>query len=168
MSTVATKEKPAGPEADQKPQHPVIKPFAVAVDMDGFATRNVFVRLPEGFTAQGLEDPNLWAQVQGYPGKSLKLFDRLMLVAFDESWFAEATIVRADSVSAVLSKPRITTIPPRYDRLFEDDQYRVKWYGSGYAVERKSDLHRMTGIVANAPIAERDLARLYPTRVAGR
>jgi hypothetical protein len=151
-------------DADAKPAF-ILKPSAVIVDTEGFATRRVFARLPENFAAQSLEDPNLWKLVQGDQNKSLRLFDRVTLVAFDETWFAETVVVRADMLAAVLSKPKITLIPARYDRLFEDDLYRVKWYGSGYAVERKSDGHRMTNLAANAVLAERDLARLYPSKV---
>ncbi|WP_428660467.1 hypothetical protein [Reyranella sp.] len=161
--TTATLAKKTDPETEEKSAF-VIPANLVTIDVDGFATRLLFIRLPEGMPAQALDSPAIWRLVQGNPDKSLKLFDKLLLVAFDESWIAEALVVRADAVSAVISKPRLTTIPVRYDKLFEDETYRVKWFGTGFAVERKADNQRVTGIVANAPIAERDLVRLHPVR----
>ncbi|MPZ31197.1 MAG: hypothetical protein GEV13_09410 [Rhodospirillales bacterium] len=143
----------------------VIDTARVTLDCEGFVTRLFFVRLPEDFTADQLKEPGIWRKVQASRKSSFRQFDTVTLVAYDETWLAEATVVRADAVSAQLSKPRITSIPPRYNRLFEDALYRVKWFGAGFAVERKIDGHRVTSMAANAAIAERDLARLYPAQV---
>jgi hypothetical protein len=94
------------------------------------------------------------------PGKALRKFDQVIAVAFDETWMAEAVV--ADARSVVLSKPRITTFPKRYDPLFADENYELRWTGVGYAVFRKKDKHQMTAPVATTALAERDLKRLYP------
>jgi hypothetical protein len=170
-TSVAANLEAQAPSPADKPKPFTLAPTAVTVDLEGICTRTLFVRCPETtgigrFTAQNLEDPQLWKYVQANTqGKALRQFDRLLIIAYDESWIAEAIVVRADGMSAVISKPRITSIPPRFENLFQDDTYRVRWYGSGYAVERKGDNHRMTDLVANTAIAERDLARLYPSKI---
>jgi hypothetical protein len=122
------------------------------------------VRLPKDIVADDLKEPGIWRAVQG-SGKALRKHDHLYCVAFDEAWAADVVVASASNDSAVLCKPRLIEFPERYDKLFEDDLYRVAWMGSGYVVERKSDGHRMTQPTANAGLAERELARLYPARV---
>lgn len=144
---------------------PVIDPNRIEMNADGFKWREFMVRLPDGFVADDLKDPAAWRKVQA-GRNALRKFDRLMILAYDETWFAEAVVASADYKSAVLAKPRLTTMPARYDNLFEDDKYRVAFIGHGYVVERKADGHRMTQPVANAELAARELAALYPRRAA--
>lgn len=136
----------------------------VTVDMDGFKSRSIFVRLPEDAIADDLKEPGIWKGVQAVAAKALRKFDRLTIVAFDESWLAEAIVANADVVGATLTRPRIVDLPNRHENLFDDGTYRVVWNGGGFHVERKSDGRQMTSTAANAALAERDLANLYPKK----
>jgi hypothetical protein len=120
--------------------------------------------VPDGFVADDLKDPAAWRRLQTGSRNSLKKFDRVFVVAFDESWVAEAIVASADAKGAVLAKPRVTTMPARYDNLFSDENYRVVWNGYGYVTERKTDGHIMTQPTANPELATRLLVGLYPQR----
>lgn len=147
-------------------QVPEIDPARVQIQASGQLWREFFVRAPADFVADDLKSPSAWRKIQNGSRNSLKKFDRVFIVAFDESWVAEAIVASADSKGAVLAKPRLTTMPERYDNLFQDDKYRVAWNGHGYVVERKADGHVMTQPTANEDLAERLLTQLYPARVA--
>jgi hypothetical protein len=140
-----------------------IDPRSVSLNADGFAFRSFMARLPEGAIADDLKEPAIWRKVQrgSYP---LRKHDHVYVVAYDESWVAEAIVVDADTKQAVLAKPRITQFPPRFDKLFETDEYRVAWVGNGYRVQRKSDGQFVTQAVHSAALAERDLNNMYPRR----
>ncbi|MGV2104393.1 hypothetical protein [Rhizobium sp. 21-4511-3d] len=144
---------------------PIIPMASVQINNQGYVSRDLFIRLPEGFVADDLKEPDVWKIVQSSPFALVK-HDRLYMVAYDESWVAEAIVAQADRLKAVLAKPRLTNFPERFEKLFEDDFYRVAWVGSGYCVLRKTDNHRMTSPVSSSQIAERDLINLHP-RVAG-
>lgn len=146
-------------------QVPEIDPARVQIQSSGQVWREFFVRAPAGFVADDLKTPSAWRKLQVGSRNALKKFDRVFVVSFDETWVAEAIVASADSKGAVLAKPRVTTMPERYDALFSDDTYRVAWNGAGYIVERKLDGHPMTQPTANADLAARLLAQLYPQRV---
>lgn len=156
-------EIPAAPR-----QAPEIDPGRVTLQYTGFAWREYMVVVPAGFVAADLnEATEAWKKVQGGGRNAFRKFDRVMIVAYDESWFAEAVVAHADHKSVVFAKPRITSLPARVDKLFETEEYRVKFLGSGqYAVERKRDGAIMTQAVASAELAARDLNNLYPRRAA--
>lgn len=147
-------------------QAPEIDPARVQAQSAGQVWREYLVRVPAGFVADDLKSPEVWRKLQSGSRTSLKKFDRVFVVAFDETWVAEALVASADAKGAVLAKPRVTTMPERYDTLFQDENYRVAWNGFGYIVERKSDGHPMTQPTANPELATRLLAQLYPARVA--
>lgn len=154
-------------EIPAAPRHaPVIDPARVELQHSGQVWREYLVRVPADFVADDLKEPGVWRKLQNGSRNALKKFDRITVVAYDETWVAEALVASADVKGAVLAKPRITTLPARFDKLFEDDKYRVAWNGFGYVVERKSDGHAMTSPTANAELATRLLASLYPARVA--
>jgi hypothetical protein len=140
---------------------PTIDPGFVTLNHEGFGWREWLVRLPAEAIADDLKEPGLWSRVQKHRS-AMRRHDHLYLVAHDESWAAEAVVVDAGPLAAVISKPRLMKFEARTQPLFEDSTYRVKWYGDGYAAERRSDGMRMTAKVANEALAERDLARLYP------
>lgn len=156
-------EIPAAPR-----QAPEIDPARVTLQYTGFAWREYMVIVPAGFVAADLnEAPEAWKKVQNGSRNALRKFDKLMIVAHDESWFAEAVVAHADHKSVILAKPRITSLPARFDKLFETEEYRVKFLGSGsYAVERKRDGAIVTQPVASPELAARDLDRLYPRKAA--
>lgn len=143
---------------------PEIDPNLVVLESAGFVTRSFFARLPHGFVADDLKEPTAWKKVQ-QSGKAMKMHDRVYVVAYDQTWVAEAIVASADHHGITFAKPRITAMPERYDRLFQDDKYKVAWCGSGYVVERKSDGHVMTQATANPELATRLLVQLYPQRV---
>lgn len=145
---------------------PDIDPARATLQVSGFAWREYLVRVPSGFVADDLKEPGIWRKVQNGSKNALRKYDRLTIVAYDESWLAEAIVASADNKGAVLAKPRVTSLPSRFDKLFEDDMYRIAWNGFGYIVERKSDGHAMTQPTANVELATRLLAQLYPARVA--
>jgi hypothetical protein len=144
---------------------PAIAPENVIVQYDGAVFRELFVRLPKDLQADDLKEPSIWRKVQASRATVRKL-DRVTLVSWSEDWIGEAVVAHADETAVVLAKPRITTFPPRYDRLFEDDRHRVVWAGTGYRVQRKSDGALVTDSVATMQLAERDLRNLYPRPVA--
>lgn len=158
-AATSQREKPSVP-----PQRkvPVIDPAFVVINADSFAYRQFMVRLPEGAIADDLKEPSLWARVQASRNLALRKHDHLYIVAFDESWAAEAVVVQANAEVAALSKPRIMRFAERLKPLYSDGVYTVAWYGNGFAVKRLADGTRMTQIVANEALAERDLGRLYP------
>lgn len=144
---------------------PIIDPVRVAVDSSGHHLRTMFVRLPADFTSADLNEPTSWSRVQKDRTKALRKFDRLFMVAADESWVAEALVSYADLSIAVLAKPNITKFPERYTPLPHDDAFRVIWTGAGYAVQRIADGHQMTAIVSSVQMAERDLRTMRPRPV---
>ncbi|MDE4620638.1 hypothetical protein LOF18_24995 [Sinorhizobium meliloti] len=144
-------------------QTPKVDPALVAVNSDGFKFRDIFVRLPHGTIADDLKEPEMWKHIQNGP-RALRKFDRLMLVAYDESWIAEAIVAHADLSTVILAKPRITAFPDRVEKLFGDGTYQVKWSGSGYVVVRLRDEAVMTNEFPNAALAERALVAMYPRR----
>jgi hypothetical protein len=155
-----TKEKSA---IEAKPVE--IKSENVQKNSDGFCWREWQVRLPADAVADDLKNPAIWRSVQRgrFP---FRRHDRVYAIAFDESWVAECIVADADQNQVVLAKPRLTLFPARFDKLFQDDLYRVVWCGSGYQVERKSDGKRMTQVAPTAQIAERDLIALHPKGIA--
>ena len=142
-----------------------VDPAQVKLQTNGQCFAEYFVRLPQGMIADDLKEMSIWRRVQVHPGKALKRHDRLHLTAFDESWDCEAIVAAADANSVTLAGLRIITIPTRTVPLFSDDNYRIIWTGIGYAVERRSDGHKMTQSVASPQLAERDLRQLYPQPV---
>ena len=149
---------------DLKPRElPIIPAGNIALNTSGMLWREFLVRLPKDFIADDLKEPVVWSRIQG-GHYSLVKFDKLTLVAFDESWIAEAIVADAGNNHIVLSKPRITQMPERFGNLLETEEYKVVWGGSGYFVERKSDRKAITRPTSSAALAERDLAALYPAK----
>jgi hypothetical protein len=123
------------------------------------------VRLPKDFVADDLKEVSVWSKVQ-QSAKSLCQFDELFLVAWDQSWAAEAIVSQAAGKTATLPGVRIIQTPQRAKALFRDDTYAVIWNGGGYHVERVKDGQKMSGTVVNEKLAERDLAALYPQKLS--
>jgi hypothetical protein len=139
-----------------------ITPSAVTVNSRGFGWTDFMVRLPEGFTADDLKEPDVWRGVQGQPGVAMRFPDKVRLIAFDETWVAEAMVTQADADSITLAVQRIDKVAGRRLPLPDTEDYRVKWYGNGYGVERKSDGHKMRDTVATIKLAQAEMAALYP------
>lgn len=139
-----------------------VEPANVRVNYAGFAFRELFVRLSRGVIADDLKEPGLWSRVQLSNSVALRKFDRVLVVSYDESWIAEAYVEGATATGASLAKPRIIMMRERTEQLFGDGTYQVEFNGRGYHAVRLRDGQSMTPTVANAALAERDLANLYP------
>jgi len=119
---------------------PKIKPLTCKWQSEGFAYRELFVRLPEAITLQMMNDePRIWRLVQADIHTALMKFDRVVAIAFDESWMVDAIVNVAENDSVMLAGIRKISMPQRSVAMFEDETYRVKWAGSGYGVYRLSD-----------------------------
>ncbi len=140
---------------------PTIPATAIYEHAKGYCWSEYMVRLPDDFIADDLKEPSIWALVQR-THHSLRPHDRVYIVAYDESWVAEAIVAESSMSTAVLAKPRITTMPAKYENLLETEDYRVRWVGTGYVVERKSDSHKMTSPISSKVLAERQLWELTP------
>ena len=164
MTSVAIAERP---QAAAPPSRtiPFIDPANVVVDSLGYVRKSSVVRLPKDFVADDLKEVSVWAKVQK-SAKSLCQFDSLFLVAWDQSWAAEAIVSQVAGTTATLAGVRIIQTPQRAKALFRDDTYAVIWNGGGYHVERIKDGQKMSGTVVNDKLAERDLAALYPQRLS--
>lgn len=145
---------------------PVIQASNVTLNNGGFAWREFQVRLPDGMIADDLKDPAVWRQVQTSVG--LVKHDRVYLIAFDDTWVAEAIVASADRDGVVLAKPRLTTFPDRYNGLYEDETYRVTWNGVGYCGVRKADGRKVTTLHPMPEMAEREIRQMNPAGVATR
>jgi hypothetical protein len=116
--------------------------------------------------ADDLKEATAWSKVQSAQAKSLRQWDRLTLIAFDQTWMAEATVSHATEQGVSLAGVRIVQTPQGTQNLMRDDSYAIKWSGNGgYYVERIADGQRMTQDAPNPTLAERDLRNLYPKRV---
>jgi hypothetical protein len=144
----------------------LIDPARCVIQAEGFAYKELFVRLPADFIADHINSrAEAWQSVQSRSGKALKKFDRVTVVAWDETWMAEAIVVEAGQLRVFFAKPKITSLGARYENLCEDENYRVEWAGSGYVVRRKRDSVVVTQSATTAALAERDLRNLYPKTV---
>ncbi|HUS98019.1 MAG TPA: hypothetical protein VMX97_14925 [Hyphomicrobiaceae bacterium] len=99
---------------------------------------------------------------------ALRRWDTVRLVAFDENWFADATVSYADRAQVIFCGFKKTDMPKREVALFEDETYRIDWAGSGYGVFRKSDGLMMNGVTYQSGDAAKDhiVKHLYPRKVA--
>jgi len=161
----ASEEQSAATEAGVAP----IPSDNIKLNAGGMVFQSYFVRLPEGVTAQHLNDePTIWRLIQSNRNVALRKFDEVRIVDYGESWVADATVSFADHASVILARPRITQLPERTVPIFEDETYRVKWFGSGWGVERKTDSQIMCGgqTFHTAAIAEAELRGLYARRRA--
>lgn len=172
MSKTATAKEEAAAEvvADDKAKGRLcIMPAMVIsnhAERRGNAWGEFMVRLPEGLDTMDavLHEPDLWRGIQSNGATALLKMDRLRLVAFDESWVADAVISEADNKSISLAEAgiRVIELPARVIHLPEIDDYRVKYYGHGYAVERKKDHHRMTEATQDLKQATMQMHNLVP------
>jgi hypothetical protein len=93
--------------------------------------------------------------------RAVRRLDRVRIISWDESWLMEAIVSHASSTGVELADPRIIKLPPRRERLPEDDKFRVCWGGVGYFLERKADKLRVSAIVQTLQEATRELSQKY-------
>lgn len=147
---------------DAPHQTPEIAPALVFLDASNFATRAWVVRLPKGFEITDLNEPSAFAKVQRDRTKALRKFDSVLLIAYDETWIARATVTFADASLVTISKPSITQIGARFDRLPGDETYRTEWSGIGYDVIRKTDNAVIAHDLPSVAAAQREIDGRYP------
>ncbi len=145
---------------------PKIKPLTCKWQSEGFAFRTLFVRLPESITLQMLNDePRIWRLVQADVHVALMKFDRIIAVAFDESWVVDAIVNVAENDSVILAGIRKVSLPQRSVSLYADATYAVRWAGSGYGVYRKSDdVAMLSETYSSTEAAKIALLGLYPKK----
>lgn len=164
-ATTATKSKKT-PEPIAERVVPVIKTQALQWNSEGFCFRQAFVRLPDGFTLQDLNDaPGSWRLLQDNASTALRKFDMVRMVSYDEAWFVDATVSTAERGMVIFCGIKKTSMPERSVALYQDEKYCVEWAGSGYGVFRKADGVMMHGqTYDNAGTAKQALLALYPVK----
>jgi hypothetical protein len=140
---------------------PEVDPSFVKVNTEGFAWRDILVRLPDGAIADDLKEPGLWRRVQNNVQVALRKHDHLYIVAYDETWAADCVVTHATNTVAVLSKPRLISFDERTKPFYCTEDFTVAWYGNGFAVKRLKDGQRVSTVVTSEAVAERDLQNMY-------
>ena len=165
--TAATTEKPSPAGGDAAgPKTPEIKPASVQVDVAGHVSRSVIVRAPEGMVADDLRDPKVWRLVQGSQAASLLKMDRLLIIAFDESWIVEALVKFVSNSEARLLILKVASFAQvGVDGLFSDGTLEVFWDGGSYGFRRMTDKVPLGRGFSSEGLAIDGLRRHYPRRV---
>ena len=150
------------PEAPSERNLPKVSPDMITINAQGFAWRDIMVRMPADAIADDLKSLGIWRNVQH---STNRLFedDHLYLKAWDRSWAAEAIVAHANLEGVTLGTFKVIKLYERTKPFFSDETYRVVLRGNGFAVERIKDGQVMSDIVQNEKIAERALFDLYPT-----
>ena len=164
MPIVNTSEKAAN-EGLTKPKKILIAPENINREANRWNCR-VLVRCPKGVIQDDLRDPTIWHKVQQNQHVSLRKFDELLIVAFDESWYIRALVVRANNREAQLSIERASTFCEVSQGVHSDGEFRVEWAGSSYSVIRLRDGQIMNSGHASEEIAIASMRALHPRRVA--
>lgn len=134
-----TSKSEASPEAREAP---VLKTNALKWQSEGFAWREAFVRLPQEALFSDLQDdPTIWRNIQAVPQTALRKFDRVTIVAFDESWIAKEILVAdADNQRVLLAlRPTDKITLPSKSSSWEDERHAIRWAGAGFGVFRRAD-----------------------------
>ena len=172
MTRTALAERPEPvekPVDETPPPAPLrIDPARVSLNHDGYVFGHWFARAPASMTVDDLKISEIWGPFQAgmTRTRSMKKFDLVTVVAFDETWVAEAMVGDARESGVVLVKLKVSGLPLRHTPMPETELYRVAWNGHGYAVFRKADDHQMSRAESSAALAERHLRDLQPVRVA--
>ncbi len=161
--TVKKDEAPTATEIDA--HVPLVKPTSVTVDMAGQLTRHIVVRMPQRAVADDVRNPKIWRAVQAVPQSALVKLDRLLVLAYDESWAVEAVVKHASGTEVILAIGKIFTFDGVSEGLFRDELYEVAWNGSSYDVRRRVDKVVVAGGHASEGLAIDGLKRQYPRKV---
>ena len=119
----------------------LIRPSNCQVNSAGQHWKEMFIRASEGMTADDLRNGKIWRAVQGVPQAALTKCDRLFVVGWDESWYADCLVKQATSTSATLLILRVGSFAAIDERLYRDSDgtLEVFWSGSSYSVRRIQD-----------------------------
>lgn len=140
---------------------PPVNPQHVKLNVDGYVLRDIVVRLPAGFIASDMAEPDLWKEVQR-SRQALRKLDRLTLIEFDEGAVWSAYVSEAGPEFALVSKPTRVEIRARRTAYYSDDLYKIQWNGAAFIIIRKADNFTMPGAYACEQSAIRGLGNLYP------
>ena len=140
---------------------PQVRTNMVTVNAEGFAWREIMVRMPADAIADDLKEPSIWRDIQ-HSAKRLYEDDHLYIKAFDRSWAAEAVVASVNLEGATLGTFKIIKMHERTKPFLNDGTYRVILHGVGFAVERIADGQIMSEVMQNEKLAERELVDLYP------
>lgn len=116
-----------------------VEPSGVQFSHEGFAWRDVLVRLPKGMLADHLRSPAIWRKVQGSRQTALIKLDHLFVLGFDESWAVRAIVTHASSTEAHLAIEKVFTFRAQGSSFYTDGTLEVFWDGGAYGVRRVSD-----------------------------
>lgn len=156
--------------AEEKPLSPIelrIPVDNLSMDVEGMVTRSLVLRLPRGVEMRHLiENSRDCFFLLQKSTASLRRFDRLLVIAFDESWVASTIVASATDSDVAIAKPSIVSMAARTAQLPGDENHIVEWVGTGYCVVRRKDGHRMTLPVGSLAVAQRELSNLYSRAVS--
>lgn len=145
---------------------PTIDPAWCKLNFSGAEFQNWFIRLPKGTIADDLKEPSLFKRVQQSGRSTLRKYDDVRLVDFEEKWFADATVAEANANEIVLTGIKIMQLPERTKPLFQDERFQVEWHGAGYVVMRKSDGAKLTNYFPTEQLAVAALGQQYAVRIS--
>ena len=161
MPKTETKATAAAPNVKE------IDPAQVKLSTEGFAWREILVRMPEGMVADDLRTPKIWKRVQKSRQTALIKFDHLFVLGFDESFAVRAVVTHATDSEAHLAIEKVLTFREQGQRFWGDGTLEVFWDGSAYGVRRIADQVRVVGegftTEAQAITAAH---KYYPTKAA--
>jgi len=147
---------------------PKIKTDGVTINAEHQLWRELFVRLPADVTWSVLnEQPTCWRAVQKNVHCSLRVHDRVWLMAHDESELGFGIVCTATGEKVQLAGFKKHSFKGRDSTAeWADDKYRVLWSGSGWVIERKSDGVRMKpGSYSTIELAKAQVRTLYPIKM---
>ena len=167
MTSVAEKKAETAAEAETTYTRvaPLVHVDCVHLNKAGSVYAGWSVRFPEGGTREDLTQRDIWRRIQDTLRPPIRRFDEVRILAHDASWVAHCIAAHATDSAVDLTVISITKLPEQRERLFEDDRFAVRFAGSGYSVQRKSDNQEMVAPVHSAAAAETNLRNLYPKQV---
>lgn len=134
------REAEAAPAASlAEPQAPELESRHVQIDSAGQVWRNVLVRAPKGLIAEDVRNPKAWRRVQAVRQSALVKLDRLLILAFDESWGIDAIVKHATNAEVSLAILKVFSFRDADETLYTDGTLEVFWEGGGYNVRRCAD-----------------------------
>ena len=144
-----------------------IAPRDVKINSEGFAWRDVLIRMPKEMVADDLRDPKIWKKAQTSPQTALRKLDHLFILTFDEKQMVRAVVTHSTGTEAHLSIERVSSFREQGASFYSDGTLEVFWDGSSYGVRRIADQVRVVveGYTTEAA-AIAALHRHYPARVA--
>lgn len=164
-------KSPAKPTEAQSEAPRTIKPITDIRrnDEGAMAITTWVARMPPDTILQDLQNhgPELWRNVLGNMNTPIRKLDTVIAIAHDESWMVHATVGAVDHQSVTLCGIKKADLPAPQGNLFSDENYSVKWDGSGYSIFRNNDGTRMDASSYGRPEqAKMALLSLYGRRAA--